>query len=100
MKLTTLNCSKTPVSDLSPLAGMPLTSLNLFGCPQLHDLSPLKGMNLSEIRLTPANFAKDSLEVIRQCQGLKKIIVGEKPSDVLAAQDFWRKFDVGEFAPP
>ena len=99
MKLTTLKCHKTPVSDLTSLTGMPLTSLNLLGCPKLHDLSSLKGMNLSEIRLTPQNFTKDSLEVLRECKSLKTIIVGEKASDVLAAQDFWKKVDAGEFKP-
>jgi hypothetical protein len=46
MPLTTLDCSHTPVSDLSPLQGMSLTSL---GCvsTQVSDLSPLKGMRLT-----------------------------------------------------
>ena len=99
MKLTTLSCYKTSVSDLSPLAGMPLTSLNLFGCPRLHDVAPLKGMNLTEIRLSPRNFAKDNVEVLRACKSLKTVIVGEKASDVLKVEDFWKKFDAGEFKP-
>src|SRR5580692_2322754 len=99
MKLTALYCHKMQVSDLAPLAGMPLTSLNLLDCPQLHDLAPLQGINLSEIRLTPKNFSKESLGVIRQCKSLKTILVGEKTSDGLAAQDFWKKYDAGEFKP-
>jgi hypothetical protein len=99
MKLTTLNCSKTPVSDLTPLAGMPLTTLNLLECGQLRDLTPLKGMNLSEIYLTPKNFTKDNLETIRSCKSLKTIAIGQKATDRLTAQDFWKKFDAGEFKP-
>jgi hypothetical protein len=99
MKLTTLNCFKTQVSDLAPLAGMPLTSLNLLDCPKLHDLAPLTRMNLSEVRLTPKNFSKEKLEVIRQCKSLKTIVIGLKGSDRLAAEDFWKKFDAGEFKP-
>jgi internalin A len=56
--LTTLNCSKTQVSDLSPLAG--LTSLSVLDCSQtaVSDLSPLKGLaslaelNCEETRVT------------------------------------------------
>ncbi len=49
-KLRSLNCSGkgdriSPLTDLSPLAGMPLTSLTV-GKGQLVDLSPLKGMPL------------------------------------------------------
>ena len=100
MKLTKFLCHKSPVSDLTPLAGMPLTTLNVFGCPRLHDLAPLKGMNLTEIRLSPGNFTKDSLEVLRTCKSLKNVVVGEKASDILkGAQDFWKKVDAGEFPP-
>jgi Leucine-rich repeat (LRR) protein len=98
-KLTMLSCYKTPVSDLTPLAEMPLASLNLLECPKLHDLAPLTGMNLTEISLTPTNFTKDKLEVLRQCKSLKTIVTGTKATDRLAAQDFWKKIDAGEFKP-
>ena len=99
MKLTTLSCFKTQASDLAPLAGMPLTSLNLLDCPKLHELAPLTRMNLSEISLTPKNFTPDGLEVLRQCKSLKTIVIGQEDRDRLAAQDFWKKFDAGEFKP-
>ena len=98
-KLTRLSCSKTQVSDLTPLAGMPLTSLNIHECSKLHDLTPLKGMNLTEIVLTPANFTKDKLEVLRECKSLKIVVTGSKASDRLTAQDFWKKVDEGAFKP-
>jgi len=78
---------------------MPLTTLNVVSCPQLHDLMPLKGMNLTEIRLSPRNFSNDNLEVLRGCKNLKTVIVGEKASDVLTAQAFWKRFDAGDFKP-
>jgi Leucine-rich repeat (LRR) protein len=37
-----------PVTDLSPLKGMPLTGLALMGAP-VSDLSPLQGMQLTEL---------------------------------------------------
>ena len=80
MKLTTLNCYKTQVSDLAPLEGMPLMSLNLLECPKLHALAPLTRMNLTEISLTPKNFTKEMLEVIRPCKSLKTIVIGLRSS--------------------
>ena len=68
MQLTTLNCSNTQVSDLSPLQGMPLTNLDCdhagvrpvaaardatddSDCDrtQVSDLSPLQGMPLTNL---------------------------------------------------
>jgi hypothetical protein len=78
---------------------MPLTSLHLLGCAQLHDLTPLKGMPLTEIRLSPKNFTKDNLEVLRQSKSLKTVVIGEKAADALAAKEFWKLVDAGEFKP-
>jgi Leucine-rich repeat (LRR) protein len=69
MPLTSLDCFKTPVSDLTPLEGMPLTDLVIvstkvvdlspirqlplrrlwFGDDDVADLSPLKGMKLNSL---------------------------------------------------
>jgi hypothetical protein len=49
MPLTTLDCSHTQVSDLSPLRGMLLTFLHCGGTP-VSNLSPLKGMPLTLLR--------------------------------------------------
>jgi serine/threonine-protein kinase len=48
MKLTFLDIRFTQVSDLSPLKGMPLTRLNC-GHTNVSDLSPLKGMPLEQL---------------------------------------------------
>ncbi len=37
--------------DLSPLAGLPIKSLNLAGCVRLRDISPLQGMPLEQLNL-------------------------------------------------
>jgi hypothetical protein len=54
MSLTTLVCGGNSVSDLSPLRGMPLTTLSV-DADKVVDLSPLRGMPLTvlNIRSTP-----------------------------------------------
>ncbi len=46
-------------SDLSPLKGMPLTSLNIPLGHQLRDLSPLKGMLLETLKINSADLLTD-----------------------------------------
>ncbi len=48
--LRSLNCTgnESPLTDLSPLSGLPLTTL-VLGRGQLDDLSPLKGMPLTSL---------------------------------------------------
>jgi len=48
LTLSLLCC--TEVTDLKPLEGMPIKSLNLGGCP-VQDLSPLRGMPLTTLLL-------------------------------------------------
>jgi hypothetical protein len=50
--LSTINLAFGKAHDLRPLQGMPLTSVSLTGLPHLKDLSPLKGMALQEIRIS------------------------------------------------
>lgn len=50
MKLNSLNCVYTQISDLSPLKGMPLTWLGCVGT-QISDISILKGMALSTLSI-------------------------------------------------
>jgi hypothetical protein len=57
MKLASLNLDRTLVQDLAPLEGMPLTSLSHRGGPsqghcKVRDLTPLKGMPLTSLNLT------------------------------------------------
>ena len=56
MALTSLNCSGTKVSDLSPLAGMPLSILQCGGS-QVAGLKPLQGMPLTILNLDRTQVA-------------------------------------------
>jgi WD40 repeat protein len=49
LPLTTLDLHGTQVRDLTPLKGMPLTALHLWHCSQVQDLEPLKGMPLTDL---------------------------------------------------
>jgi len=52
--------SGTQVSDLTPLAGMPLSALDLYGT-QVSDLTPLAGMPLKRLRLNGTQAASKPL---------------------------------------
>ena len=51
LKLTALDVRWSRVSDLTPLADMPLTDLNLAGNVGVVDLTPLKALPLTQLRL-------------------------------------------------
>lgn len=58
--LGTLQLAKNDqIRDLEPLRGMPLTSLDLLDCHQVRDLAPLTGMPLQSLRLTRCPQVKD-----------------------------------------
>jgi serine/threonine protein kinase/Leucine-rich repeat (LRR) protein len=46
-----LNLTKSIIDDLTPLEGMPLSSLNLSACPKVADLRPLSGLPLRSLNL-------------------------------------------------
>jgi serine/threonine protein kinase/Leucine-rich repeat (LRR) protein len=48
--LTSLSLEGSRVTDLSPLRGMPLTALSFWGCP-VTDLKPLQGMRLQHLNM-------------------------------------------------
>ncbi len=98
MKLTILNCYRTPVSDLSPLRGMPLTLIYCQGS-KVSDLSPLQGMNLTEVGFTPKDITK-GLDIIRQMKSVKSIVFASTANNKLPPAEFWKKFDAGEFGKP
>ena len=71
------------MSDLSPLKGMPLTTLNCGGT-RVSDLSPLKGMPLKALG---CDFKPErDAEVLRSIKTLEKI--NDKP-----AAEFWKNVD-------
>ncbi len=62
MRIKTLNLEQTPVSDLRPLANMPLEELNLMKT-RVSDVSPLKGLLLKKLQLNNTTVA--DLEPLR-----------------------------------
>ncbi|MFN4259995.1 MAG: protein kinase domain-containing protein [Gemmataceae bacterium] len=95
MPLTTLSIySCDQLKDLSPLQGLPLTSLNIAGCKGLHDLTPLVGMKLEKIHFSPRYIDK-GMEVLRGMKSLQAIALDR--GDFIKAEDFWKRYDAGEF---
>src|SRR5262249_7482768 len=96
MKLTTLNLNScSGVQSLIPLKGMPLTSLAINGCP-VRDLFPLQGMALIEVSVVPKGIT-EGMSVLRRMTSLKTIIVSVEKREKYTPEEFWKRFDAGEF---
>jgi hypothetical protein len=93
MRLTALVCQVTNVAELSPLQGMPLEVLH---CEQtlVTDLSPLAGMKLKKLSFTPKPGLK-GLQAIRQMDSLVEI--GTAYNKMISSNEFWKRYDAGEF---
>ena len=61
---------KGKFSDLSPLQGMKLTSLTIFGCPRVGDLTPLQGMPLTSLTLGWCRQVRD-LTPLQACASIR-----------------------------
>lgn len=96
MPLEVLYVANTPVSDLSPLHGMPLLALDIRNTP-VSDLTPLQGMNLNSVLFTPKNISK-GIDVIRQMKSVR--VVGIPGAEIVSPEEFWKKYDAGEFGKP
>lgn len=96
MPLDHVVLNHTPVADLSPLRGAPLSYLTIDRSG-VTDLSPLEGMTLSAFLFTPRNITK-GINSIRRMKSLKTI--GNHESDPFPADEFWKKYDAGEFGKP
>jgi serine/threonine protein kinase/Leucine-rich repeat (LRR) protein len=94
--LTSLSCQHTQVSDLSPLKGMPLSILICNGSP-ISDLSPLRELELAEIYFSPDEIT-NGLDAIRQMKTLESI--GDGGAKRFSPEEFWKKYDAGEFGKP
>jgi hypothetical protein len=93
-----LACHFTPVSDLMPLKGMPLTELQCQSTP-VSDLSPLRGMSLSLFLFSPERITL-GMDVVHQMQSLKTIGIGLESKDRFSPAEFWKKYGAGEFGKP
>jgi Leucine-rich repeat (LRR) protein len=83
LPLATLNCSGTQVSDLAPLCGMPLKSFTCTGT-RVSDLSPLAGAPL--VQLTGDLRPERDAPALRSIKTLQTI--NGKP-----AAEFWKGLD-------
>jgi serine/threonine protein kinase len=89
-------CTARQIRDLTPLKGLPLTDLCLTGCGDVRDVTPLEGMSLEEIRFAPPVVTK-GLEVLRRMKTLKRIRFDWNKQELFRAEDFWKKYDAGDF---
>jgi len=99
MPLKHLDLFGNLTTDLTVVKGMPLTSLDIAYCSELHDLSELEGMNLETLALTARTISK-GMDVLRRMKTLKTVAthagMGAGPTPYPAAE-FWKKYDAGEF---
>ena len=98
LPLAHLACSQSRVSDLSPLAGMPLTEL-CCDHTLVSDLTPLKGMHLALVWFTPTKIT-DGIDAIRRMKSLKTIGLSGEDKDQFSPDEFWKKYDAGELGKP
>jgi Leucine-rich repeat (LRR) protein len=96
MQLILFKCGWTNVSDLSPLQGMPL---QMIWCDtyKISDLSALEGMPLRSVLFKLANVTR-GLSVLRQMKSLDTIYYDAGKG--LPAEEFWKKYDAGDFGQP
>jgi len=91
MKLKCLKLGRSPVRDISVLDGMPLEVFVSVSNPDLTDIRPLRNAPLRSVILT--------VQAVTQGMGdLRKISTLTTIND-LAAAEFWKKYDAGEFRP-
>jgi len=88
--------SQTAVSDLSPLQGMPLRLLSIWYTPAERDLTPLVGLPLERLCLGTLPGRK-GIDLMRKMRSLKYIGSSYDTNAVMQAEEFWRKYDAGEF---
>jgi hypothetical protein len=82
-----LNIYQSPVFDLSPVRNMPLKWLT-FNRTLVTDLRPLEGLDLDFICFE-TQFVTNGMESLRKMKSLK-FINGQ-------ADHFWQKYDAGEY---
>ncbi len=95
LPLQQLNLKSTPVTDLAPLRGMPLTMLGLSECSKITDLSPLADCRkLTSLTLPPnakdIGFLRSLPQLIRLSEEPDPID-GYRPDKTAA--EFWKEYD-------
>jgi hypothetical protein len=65
-------------------------------CMQVRDVTALQGLALTEVMLTPRLITK-GMDVFRQMKSLKTISIGWDQQYKFSPDEFWKKYDAGEF---
>jgi len=93
LPIRSLDCRSNPITDLSPLQGMPLRFLDIRST-KVTDLTPLAGSGMERLRFSPQAIKK-GMDTVRGMKTLQTIAVDEgKP---MPAAEFWKKYDAGGF---
>ena len=77
------------------MRGMPLKTLDCSKT-QVTDLSPLEGMNLQRLVISPLKI-RSGIDAIRAMKSLTTIVNGEYGGRSYSAVEFWKRYDAGEF---
>ncbi|MES2571635.1 MAG: hypothetical protein V4710_16470, partial [Verrucomicrobiota bacterium] len=80
--------SRTAVSDLSPLVGVPLRELKMEGCVDLTDLYPLLVMKTLEAVILPSHCKE--IDFLRGHPSIKRLSYKRITQP---AWEFWEEFD-------
>jgi hypothetical protein len=99
MPLESLQISGTPVADISALRGMPLKLLNMTGCASITNLEPLQGITTFQTIILPPN-AKD-FGFLRNEPQLSRISFkydAASKGPAQTAAEFWAQQDANEKA--
>jgi len=78
--------------DLTWVSGLPLETLEIVGRPT--NLSPLGGMKLEELAFDPSHVT-NGIDIVRNMSTIQKI--GLRSSGYMPPDEFWKKYDAGEF---
>ena len=101
LPLQQLRLNSTTVTNLAPLRGMPLTMLGLAGCTKITDLSPLVDCRKLTALTLPPN-AKD-IEFLRNLSQLKRLSYEPDPIDSYrpdkTTAEFWKEYDAKKKGP-
>jgi Leucine-rich repeat (LRR) protein len=98
MQLNFVHFSQTKVADLSPLRGSGMSLVRLvFSETPVSDVSPLAGMKLNQLAFTPKNITH-GIDVVRNMKTIEGL--GTREWEELPPDEFWKKYDAGEFGKP
>lgn len=89
--LTQLWIAHTPVTDVTPLAGLPLKAVYLDGCRQLTDISPLVQCPTLEMIILPESAT--NLTALRELPKLKAMSYTYRAATFPSAAEFWKEYD-------